>query len=280
MRYTLSRGTGLPPNWTVVGPVTGSNLVVADDNAMWLLDARTASGSTDGGHTWQNWDLGGGVSGYDTVGGTMWLVAGGKVLAANNGGWPAQTAGQPASAEAVTAISADRAIVRGSTDHVTAVWYVTSDHGASWATLADPCAGTAYPATRGATMSAGPGGMVWVVCTAEPVAGQPPKELVTSADGGQTWQRRSTLENTGFANDVYPINADVAWRTGGRGDVYRTTDGGTHWTDVLPGTSGPGGPAGLVAIDADTAIYFTSYTSKISVTRDGGKTWKDYPFLT
>src|SRR5262249_34822562 len=135
---------------------------------------------------------------------------------------------------------------------------------------------TAWPDGRWSTLAVAPDGAMWAVCASEPGAGQQPKELTVSTDGGKTWVSRGRLESGGYGLDVYPFSATMAWRTGARAELYRTTDG-THWQAVAQNPSGA--YAGFVAIDADSAAYVDYGPADqpeahvLYVTRDGGRTW-------
>lgn len=290
-QYTLLRSTDLAQSWTRVGTLDGIDhgidvplgLGVADDDVLWIANGPMLMGSADGGKHWSRWDLGADPTqskGGGLVGATLWFAYNGQVLVATGGGKPAPTIGQPPGSGqigSVAAISADSAIVlraQGSS----AGWYRTGDRGAHWSAATDPCAGLSHPNVTDAYMAAGPDGGLWAVCF---VAGghAPGWQIATSADGGLSWQAHPGDAPGG--DDVIPVSATVAWRVGNRADVYRTTDAGAHWTDVVhmpPGASVQGG----FVQDANTALFVLPGPEAdgvtLHLTTDGGATWTTVPF--
>ncbi len=177
-------------------------------------------------------------------------------------------------------MDADRAIVLGTTgDTGKGAWYGTIDRGAHWSWLPDPCLGTIAEGSPFSRMAVGPDGTRWVVCAQPPGTGQQHKELVISATTSRSgWEREGMLEPAGYGTLVYPFSATVAWRTGGRADIFRTDDR-TRWADKAP--TGDFGGVPFVAIDANTALYFRDDSGTQAVeylTRDGGNTWSNHPF--
>ncbi|MEU7476130.1 oxidoreductase [Lentzea sp. NPDC042327] len=74
------------------------------------------------------------------------------------------------------------------------------------------------------------------------------------------------------------VNGQVAWVSGSKGTVLRTTNGGRTWESVAP----PGTAAldfrDIEAFDARTAVALSigeGETSRIYRTSDGGKTWQE-----
>jgi hypothetical protein len=290
-QYALLRSSDLARSWATIASLDGVSgdtdaalaLAVADDHVLWIANGARFMGSTDGGAHWSSWNLGvdptqskgGGLTGT-----TLWVAHNGHVLRAADGGKPVPTSGQPpgnGQIGSVAAISADSAIalrVQGTRKG----WYRTTDRGVRWSAATDPCAGLSHPNLTDAYLSAGSEGGLWAVCF---VAGgrAPGWQIATSADGGHSWQPHPGDAPGG--DDVNPVSATVAWRTGSGADVYRTTDAGAHWTDVAhlpPGTSLQGG----FVRDADTALYVlpeagTDHVS-LHLTTDGGVTWTTLPF--
>ena len=272
---TLVASKDLGRQWTRVSTVDGADgtqhgrLYATDATHLWMLTADSLVSSTDGGKTWRApWHLTRGDRPLlAAVGdGRLWLVVGGRLYRSTGAGGLEPTQA-PADAQAVAPAGPGRALVRSGG----VTWYSTIDDGAHWTPAANPCDATAVLST----MSIGPDGTRWAVCVHEPVTDNQPKELRVSTDGGNVWYRRGTLESSGYGTDVYPVSATVAWRTGPRSDIHRTTDG-TQWTDTAH-VGGTGGPDTFVALDADTALY--SAGGAVYLTRDGGRTWTDLHFV-
>jgi hypothetical protein len=267
--------------WTVVGDLPAGmgtvRLLAAGGTRLWLVGDGEIAGSTDGGHTWQRWSLAGSGGPYaGLAGGTAWIARDGAVAVAVGGGRPAPTATQPPGAAHISglaALGADRAAVL--TGEGPGAWYVTTDRGAHWSPLADPCAGTRYPGSLWSTVAGAPDGTLWAVCASPPATGQQPKQLVTSVDGGRTWLVRGDLESAGYGTSVYPYSATVAWRTGGRADLYRTADA-AHWTAVaVTGDAAGGGDSFFTALGSDSGVYVQD--GAVYSTVDGGRTWQRHP---
>jgi hypothetical protein len=271
----------LGAHWEKIGPVSSDGsmqLIVADDAHLWTVSGTEVSGSSDGGHTWGKWRLGQFNSDGPDVrvavaSGVAWISSGLDVWRATGGKQPTRAGkvGTNGQVFQLTAVD-DRHAYASVGQDVSATWRTTSDGGAHWADIADPCTGTRFVGSMFSTMAAGPDGSLWVVCAGEPGAGNMPKDLVISTDGGHTWVKRGELESSGYATDVRPFSATTAWRTGGRASIFRTTDG-THWTAVTPYLE-LDGPGAFASIDAKTAVYVEA---DVQVTRDGGATWTSYP---
>ena len=54
--------------------------------------------------------------------------------------------------------------------------------------------------------------------------------VVKTTDGGNSWTEHK-FGQTIWTNDVYFIDANIGWMTGG-GDVLKTNDGGDNWNVV------------------------------------------------
>jgi hypothetical protein len=283
--YTVRSTADLGVHWTRLTTVSGPfpaldpvRLLDGGQGVLWLVAGEHVSGSASGGRTWQRWSIPS-IEDLSVTDGAAWFVAGGRTMVASGGGKPTSTAAQPkgTGVAAVIAVTGDRAYAQTVGD---AAWHLTTDRGAHWSKVADPCAGTPWPRSPFSILAVARDGSLWSVCASEPGAGQQPKVLVVSVDGGKTWHGRGDLESDGYGTAVYPFSAAVAWRTGGRADIYRTADG-ANWTDVAPGLGGPGGPNAFVAVDANVAAYVENSKSEgrvLYVTVDGGRTWTERPF--
>lgn len=278
----LLRGSNLGAAWTTIGDLPAGvgpgRLLAASDTALWLVGDGKVAGSTDGGRTWQTWSFtGDGKPFSDTAGGTAWIARNGVVTVAAGGGKPMATPTEPPGANilGLAVFGPDRAAVLTASGDGPASWFVTADRGAHWTAQIDPCASTPYPGSLWNTMAGAPDGSMWAVCARQPGTGQQPKQLVTSTDGGRTWRSRGDLESAGYATTVFPFSATVAWRTGGRADLYRTTDA-SHWNTVaVTGDAAGGGNPFFTALGPSTGIYVQN--GAVYSTLDGGRTWQQHP---
>jgi len=94
------------------------------------------------------------------------------------------------------------------------------------------------------------------------------------------WTRLETESYKGKQDDIYFINTEIGWYVNGYGKIYKTVDGGGHWTCQLEkkGTffrciafiDSLRGFAGTVGTD-----YFPNVADSIPLykTMDGGKNW-------
>ena len=114
--------------------------------------------------------------------------------------------------------------------------------------------------------------------------------VIRSADGGATWRVANLpgagADDTGLA--ICARNADTAWVATGRrpqfdqSRIYRTTDGGTTWTEQTgPFNAAGHGLIGLHFFDGLTGVAYGSPTNvdslRIYRTTDGGTTWNRLP---
>ena len=122
-----------------------------------------------------------------------------------------------------------------------------------------------------------------------------------TADGGKAWTKLAELHGPNI--DLYFHDAKVGWATNGIGaagnifyQVYQTLDGGQTWTQLQPNARG-GEQAGPVAnavrvasgdslsFQPPNTIWITSGVglstpyAGLTVSRDGGQTWKDINLL-
>jgi photosystem II stability/assembly factor-like uncharacterized protein len=69
------------------------------------------------------------------------------------------------------------------------------------------------------------------------------------------------------------VDASVAWASGSRGAILRTTDGGRCWTNVAPADA-PFDFRDVHAFDVDTAVAMVSgQPARLYRTADGGRSW-------
>jgi photosystem II stability/assembly factor-like uncharacterized protein len=289
--YSLLRSVDHARTWTTVGPLDGLGsgsevmleFVVASDQVLWIGSGAALMGSDDGGRHWNRWNPGADPTqskGGGLAGTTLWLANRGHILVATDGGQPVPTPAQPpgsGSIASVAAVSSGTALALRDTGDRKG-WYRTDDGGTHWTPATNPCAQLPHSSPTEAKMDTGREGGLWATCFV-PHGGAPGWQIATSADGGHTWQPHPGDAPGG--DDVSPVSATIAWRTGTGADVYRTTDAGAHWTDVAAIPAGSPIQHGFV-LNATTALYVLSVTGTDSVTlhltTDGGATWTTLPF--
>lgn len=75
---------------------------------------------------------------------------------------------------------------------------------------------------------------------------------------------------------VSAVNAKVAWASGSKGTVLRTTDGGVHWQHLIVPGADKLDFRDIEGFDARTAVVMAAgpgVQSRVFRTRDGGATW-------
>ncbi|MGE5288508.1 MAG: hypothetical protein ACM3ML_15175 [Micromonosporaceae bacterium] len=162
---------------------------------------------------------------------------------------------------------------------------VTGD--GAWQAVASPCeatqgaspsAGTKTSVQVGATVRrallAAASGSLFAVCSTG-TAGtvNPPKEVLTSGDGGHSWNRRNVvpIPGTAWSAAVSPGGGVfvVAASTG----LYVSRDGGATWRLALTGPPGGFGYVGMTDVLQGFAIPAGGGQYGMSLTTDGGQNW-------
>jgi photosystem II stability/assembly factor-like uncharacterized protein len=173
-----------------------------------------------------------------------------------------------------------------SPDGVVGGLLLTADGGRTWTALpASPCREIGWPVSVSFV------GRLhgWVGCAGMSGAGEAPKGVAETTDGGRTWTVRArvtppsspvgSISISDYLDGIAmrPSGVGLAWE--GLGGTLRTTDGGRTWTPMPPGGSGAGPiPAGGWAItDRDWLILLWDPNAQATVlyaTDDGGATWR------
>jgi photosystem II stability/assembly factor-like uncharacterized protein len=151
----------------------------------------------------------------------------------------------------------------------------TRDEGVTWTRRTFPASDCA------ASLSAAAHGDLWLVCAGEPTSGMMTKDVWRSGDDGVTWRGPLPTEAYGYASNVVTAGKESAWRFGGRGQLWRTDDGGRSWHALKPVGYGDGGgtPNGFAAVGPDRAWLLDdvgpAWTGphKLYSTSDAGHSW-------
>jgi photosystem II stability/assembly factor-like uncharacterized protein len=113
-------------------------------------------------------------------------------------------------------------------------------------------------------------------CLAQPnfmYCGTEPGEVYKSIDGGQNWTHSSMTLDFGSgvsAIEISPTNPLVVFAGGNKG-VFRSTDGGTSWTNVLPQTNF--GVNEILINPGNEQLVFAATDKGLYRSIDGGANW-------
>lgn len=104
------------------------------------------------------------------------------------------------------------------------------------------------------------------------------KELLTSADGGRTWNVIDTSDSIPHDGPVFrvalhPEDASVVY-VGVLGAVIRTLDGGGSWKVINPSEIGGTACMGVCIDSSNADNLFVSCDELLFLSRDGGETWR------
>jgi len=101
--------------------------------------------------------------------------------------------------------------------------------------------------------------------------------VITSEDGGRTWQRQTGVPGDGLpvsAVVAHPADPDVAWLAIPEGGVYRTADGGATWTPSMSGLESKRVMSLAVDPQNPAVLYAGTYGDGLFKSTDGGGTWR------
>jgi len=101
--------------------------------------------------------------------------------------------------------------------------------------------------------------------------------VITSDDGGRTWQRQTGVPGDGLpvsAMVAHPVDPAVAWLAMPAGGVYRTGNGGATWTPSMDGLESK--QVMRLAVDPQNpeVLYAGLYANGVFKSTDGGVTWR------
>ena len=158
----------------------------------------------------------------------------------------------------------------------------STDDGVTWTVVDTSVVGT--NACRIGTTA----GMSRLLAVSAPTAGWGPITVKRSVDDGVTWSVAATITIAieafvdGYPSVIY-MEGDTALITCARdpfgqlGEVFRTTDAGDTWTNVLSTdiglASAAGGRLTLLSLSEDVAVLFQS--NRVFRSSDAGSTWTE-----
>lgn len=150
----------------------------------------------------------------------------------------------------------------------------------------DPC----EPSVVDISFPANGGGRGWLACAGEPGAGNQPKEIYETNDGGASWEVRARcrpdkdpskectggLGANGYLTGISFLPDGSGWLTEYRGTFYETSDGGLSWIPRL-GFQAPEVAFGSGPWRVDDELGFVIEARPFGVvlnrTQDGGESW-------
>jgi photosystem II stability/assembly factor-like uncharacterized protein len=261
----------------------------ADVHDGWAFGPQLWS-THDGGHSWHRINLASGDAGtvadVEASGGEAYALVGGHLLrtSVTSDSWSA--------VPGVSLASSPRSLAL----HGHAVWVVvspgpgasalvTSQDGAAWRTLPNPCAslGAEWALAGAAPVSSSD---VYLLCGGGAAAGSQAKKVLFSSDGGA--HATATIADPPFGGDAGEIAAAstaviAVSAASGASWVYLSSDGGHTWRTALQ--EGDGGVGyfdlGFTTSTQGVAVYGqlgTSTHSSLLMTRDAGASWAPATF--
>jgi photosystem II stability/assembly factor-like uncharacterized protein len=181
----------------------------------------------------------------------------------------------------------------------------TTDGGARWTVASPPLTGGQQMVAASFLESSTAEALTGTLYSCYPAPGPESADLIawSTADGGTTWTQEGTFRVPDFLGGALLggvldfVNAQDGWLSVNEGGaagssgmaLYRTVDGGVHWSEVAetnPGSPGPAGSAGSIPFGGDkaSAAFIDPTTGWIGgttagtgplfwVTHNGGRSW-------
>ncbi len=213
-------------------------------------------------------------------GGGSWHLASDQPAGATTSGF-----GQnPASNAALTRTSAQHAYLLVSSvlsAHSQPVLWTTTNGGSSWRRHFVSC-----HRSSSAALAVAPGGKIFVACAGEPTAGFQSKTIVTSANGGRSWNSRASCDSTscgplldGYLNQIAAVSDHTVFLTGIRSPLMISHHDGARWHIYRPEIGDAGGGAYQVSFFGSRGIVIGSDPANNEIpaiwhSTDGGATWQ------
>jgi photosystem II stability/assembly factor-like uncharacterized protein len=161
----------------------------------------------------------------------------------------------------------------------------TADGGRTWDTILNPCKGF-FAGDPFSFISRSTG---WIMCAAQPGAGSQFKTLFRTDNGGRSWQEISQttpvkddgsgapagLPITGYASDIFFLDARRGWLAENRGPLLWTTDGGQTWEQDTGLGNREDFERGVEFVSPDSGFLVGSSSglADLRETHNGGVTW-------
>ncbi len=167
-----------------------------------------------------------------------------------------------------------------------AILFRSTDAGATWQQLTDPCGGSGATLKDAGDFAAGPGG--FLVALRNPRAGAPPSFITTSSDRGSSWSQLRMLP--GAAQNVAAASSShlvaTSGSTVGSGAAtfmaWVSTDAGRNWQVAVadPEQLDPTTPPRTFLGFEDTLVgRWVGYPRAIWTTTDAGVHWVRRPSM-
>lgn len=157
----------------------------------------------------------------------------------------------------------------------------TSDGGSTWQAVSFPAACDGY--WNIFDLAASDRQNLWFACGSIGAGPWGVKRVLTSSDGGQSWQLKAkvneplepddNITSYGAFLDLYAFSAQSAWMILYRADPIVTNDGGRSWQmlTIAPGVTADIPDKRLIWVDSDQVWYVNA--DQLFSTHDGGLTW-------
>ena len=156
----------------------------------------------------------------------------------------------------------------------------TTDAGATWARLPDPC----YQPAQGldlAGLATPDGAHLFELCAGNPGAGSEAKQLMVSANGGLTAHLAGRLPLGGLVSGMAAASPEelVVAASSGAGFLYRSSDGGRTWSTKMLDDGGAGlsdlaFPAFSLGVVVDGRPGERGqFPDRLLITTSGGYSW-------